>query len=305
VVAVSALPVREPTKVVEVTDVKPARVVLEAPSAIAVLPTVIELFNSLALAIEPASIVLVTVPVSPVVTIVPVTAGRVIVFVPAVAVAAKVIVPEVEPFNRMFFPAASAKCSEEVHAVVALTQLNVLSVAPLRVIPPPSAVVLVGDAILPNSIFLSSTVSVVELTVVVVPFTVKSPVTVKLPPTAVLPPILTAPAIPTPPPTTSVPVPVVVDVVAAESVIVATFELAPRPVTVCSVSTSAAEEPFAAAVIRPCASTVMLALVYEPAVTAVFASAIVTAAEPLNDVPLKPVPIVSALATLPAEPAVF
>ena len=39
--------------------------------------------------------------------------------------------------------------------------------------------------------------------------------------------------------------------------------------------------PLAAKVIRPCASTVMLALVYEPAVTAVLAKSMVTAAEPL------------------------
>ena len=53
--------------------------------------------------------------------------------------------------------------------------MNVLSVAPLTVIPAPSAVVSVGLSILANSIFLSSTVNVVELIVVVVPFTVKLP----------------------------------------------------------------------------------------------------------------------------------
>ena len=68
------------------------------------------------------------------------------------------------------------KSSDEVQAPVLLIQFNVLSVAPLRVIPPPSAVVLDGDATEPNSIFLSSTVIVVALIVVVVPFTVKSPV---------------------------------------------------------------------------------------------------------------------------------
>ena len=50
-----------------------------------------------------------------------------------------------------------------------------MSVAPLRVIPPPSAVTSLGTATEPNSIFLSSTVSVVELIVVVVPLTVRSP----------------------------------------------------------------------------------------------------------------------------------
>jgi len=109
-VTVLALPVRAPTKDVEVTDVKPARVVLEAPRAMAVVPTVTELFAKallgtevnlafgnvplvifdafvvsvvadvakpviLLVAIEPASIVLVTVAESPVVTIVPVVAG--------------------------------------------------------------------------------------------------------------------------------------------------------------------------------------------------------------------------------------
>ena len=179
-VAVEALPVRAPTNVVEVTEVKPANVVTVAPRDTAVEPIVTELFVSLALAIEPANIVLVTDPVSPVVTTVPVIAGRVIVFVPAAAVAAKVIVPDVEPFNKIFFPAANAIFSEEVQAPVALTQLNVLSLAPFRVIPPPSAVVFVGEATEPNSIFLSSTESVVELIVVVVPLTVKSPLNVTL-----------------------------------------------------------------------------------------------------------------------------
>ena len=49
----------------------------------------------------------------------------------------------------------------------------VLSVAPLRVIPPPSAVVSVGVPTDPNSIFLSSTVRVVLSIVVVVPLTTK------------------------------------------------------------------------------------------------------------------------------------
>jgi len=221
-VAVDALPVRAPVNPVEVTDVNPARVVLEAPSAIAVVPTVIELFTSLVLAIEPANIVLVTVPVSPVVITVPVTAGKVIVFVPATAADAKVIVPDVAPFNRIFFPAASAKFSDEVHAPVALTQLNVLSVAPLRVIPPPSAVVFVGVVTLPSSIFLSSTVIVVELIVVVVPLTVKSPLSVKL--TAVAVPVSAGDAL-----NTTEPVPVeVVTPVPPE----ATARVAERPAAV-------------------------------------------------------------------------
>lgn len=63
--------------------------------------------------------------------------------------------------------------------VAELSQVIVLSVEPLSVIPPPFAVLLDGLAVDPNSMFLSSTVKVVELTVVVVPFTVKSPVMVK------------------------------------------------------------------------------------------------------------------------------
>ena len=54
-------------------------------------------------------------------------------------------------------------------------QLNVLSVAPCRVNPPPLAVASVGEATLPNSIFLSATDTVVELIVSVVPLTVKLP----------------------------------------------------------------------------------------------------------------------------------
>ena len=53
----------------------PSNVVDVAPSAIDVEPTVTLEFVSFALAIDPASIVLVTVPESPVVTIVPVVAG--------------------------------------------------------------------------------------------------------------------------------------------------------------------------------------------------------------------------------------
>ena len=52
---------------------------------------------------------------------------------------------------------------------------------PLRVIPPPSAVVLVGVFTEPSSKFLSSTEIVVELIVVVVPLIIKLPLTVKSP----------------------------------------------------------------------------------------------------------------------------
>ena len=76
------------------------------------------------------------------------------------------------------FSDARLKFSLDVHEAPVLTQLSVLSDAPLTVIPAPSAVVSLGDAMLANSIFLSSTDKVVEFMVVVVPFTVKSPVTV-------------------------------------------------------------------------------------------------------------------------------
>ena len=61
----------------------------------------------------------------------------------------------------------------------ALSHTIDLSVVPFNVIPPPSAVVSDGVATLPISMFLSSTVKVVEFIVVVVPFTVKSPATVR------------------------------------------------------------------------------------------------------------------------------
>jgi len=51
-------------------------------------------------------------------------------------------------------PVNKLRCSEEVHESVASTQLNVLSVFPLRVIPPPSALASVGDSVEPSSKFL-------------------------------------------------------------------------------------------------------------------------------------------------------
>ena len=76
-----------------------------------------------------------------------------------------------------------------VHKPVALTYVNVLSVAPFNVIPPPSAVTSVGVATEPSSMFLSSTEIVVELIVVVVPLTVRSPATTKSLFTVVVPPL--------------------------------------------------------------------------------------------------------------------
>ena len=86
-------------------------------------------------------------------------------------------------------PLANPKCSDEVQASVASTQFKVLSVAPLRVIPPPSAAV---SRVLsaPKTKFLSSTAIVVEFIVVVVPFTVKSPETTKSLFTVTVPPFV-------------------------------------------------------------------------------------------------------------------
>jgi len=86
------------------------------------------------------------------------------------------------PFTLRSFPEARLIFSEDVQESVASTQLKVLSVAPLSVIPPPSAVASDGVATSPRTTFLSSTESSVELIVVVVPFTVKSPESVRLVP---------------------------------------------------------------------------------------------------------------------------
>ncbi len=72
-------------------------------------------------------------------------------------------------------------------------QFIVLSVPPRKVIPPPSAVASLGDDTEPSSIFLSSTVRVTELMVVVVPLIVKSPFTYKLPPIPTPPVTINAP----------------------------------------------------------------------------------------------------------------
>ena len=91
------------------------------------------------------------------------------------------------------------KFSEDVHAVLAPTQVSVLLVRPRRLIPPPSAVTSVGVVTAPNSIKMSSTVTTVLFTVVVVPLTVKLPVTTVLLLIVVVPvtaPILTVVASP-------------------------------------------------------------------------------------------------------------
>ena len=93
-------------------------------------------------------------------------------------------------------------CSLNVHASVASIQLIVLSVVPLRVIPPPSAVTSLGVATTPISMFLSSISKVSASRVTVVPATVKLPAMLTLPPT------------PTPPVTIKAPVPEEVETVA-------------------------------------------------------------------------------------------
>jgi len=86
-------------------DVKPAIVVLEAPSDIEVEPIVTALFVSdplpifVSVFVEPLIDLLVNVSVVALPTKVSVAAGRVKVVVPAVAVANNVVVPEVEPLN--------------------------------------------------------------------------------------------------------------------------------------------------------------------------------------------------------------
>ena len=91
--------------------------------------------------------------------------------VPVKLVADKTCVPAT--FNT--FPEARSRCSELVQESVESTQLNVLSDAPLRVNPPPSAVVSDGVETFPRVIFLSSISKFVVSIVVVVPETVRSP----------------------------------------------------------------------------------------------------------------------------------
>ena len=86
------------------------------------------------------------------------------------------------PLMKKLLPVSRFKCSLDVQASVASTQLKVLSVVPFSVMPPPSAPASVGTPLTaPSSIFLSSTLTVVLLTVVVVPLTVKSPPMVTAP----------------------------------------------------------------------------------------------------------------------------
>jgi hypothetical protein len=93
----------------------------------------------------------------------------------------------VVPLISYTFPEARAKSSDDVHAAVEFDQEIVLSVVPFSVIPPPSAVVLLGDPVVPSSIFLSDTVIVFALIIVLEPETVKLPPTVTFPFRDVLP----------------------------------------------------------------------------------------------------------------------
>lgn len=128
-VAVLALPVKAPTKDVDVTDVKPARVVLDAPNEIVVEPIVKLLLTSLPLAIEPANIELVTVPVSPVVTTIPVVAGSVIIVpVPAVEAGITWIEPDVDPGSVTELIPVSAKLALALFRATAVVPMYVVSV---------------------------------------------------------------------------------------------------------------------------------------------------------------------------------
>ena len=84
------------------------------------------------------------------------------------------------PLILYVLPVRRLTFSDDVQESVASTQFSVLSVVPLSVIPPPSAAASEGEAVEPSSMFLSSTVRVVELMVVVVPSTVRLPEIVTL-----------------------------------------------------------------------------------------------------------------------------
>ena len=86
----------------------------------------------------------------------------------------------VVPFSLSPLPDARSICSDDVHESVESTQFHVLSPSPLStVIPAPSAAASLA-APLAISMFLSSTVIVAVLIVVVVPSIWRLPVTVRL-----------------------------------------------------------------------------------------------------------------------------
>jgi len=93
------------------------------------------LLANLALAIEPANMVLVTVLESPVVTTVPVVAGNVMVVVPAAALANTVVAPLVLPLNATPAPPMLLLVSVKVLLAVATVTPSMVTVpAALRAI---------------------------------------------------------------------------------------------------------------------------------------------------------------------------
>ena len=107
------------------------------------------------------------------------------------------------PFILKVLPDAKFKLSEDDQPTPEYQFID-LSVAPRKVIPPPSAVKSVGIATTPNSIFLSATVIVVELIVVNVPWILRSPWTLSVPPIPTPPVTVKAPEVYEPEPVLSV-----------------------------------------------------------------------------------------------------
>ena len=93
--------------------------------------------------------------------------------------ACKVTVPTFKPLSKIVFPFAKETFSLDVQELEELTQLKVLFVEPFNVIPPPSAVASVGEAVFPKVILISLTSTVVALILVVLPLTYKLPETVR------------------------------------------------------------------------------------------------------------------------------
>lgn len=108
-------------------------IVPDDPRATVTPLNVTELLVSFPLAILPASIAFVTVPVSPVVTTVPDVAGRVIVVVPAIATGWSSTVPELEP----------GRVTDEIPASARLPdpRLSVIDVVPMKVVSDVRAIV--------------------------------------------------------------------------------------------------------------------------------------------------------------------
>ena len=107
------------------------------------------------------------------------------------------------PFILKVLPEAKLKLSDEDQPTPEY-QFKDLSVAPRKVMPPPWAVISVGVATTPSSIFLSATVMVVEFIVVKVPWTLRSPWTLRVPPMPTPPETTNAPAVYEPDPVLSV-----------------------------------------------------------------------------------------------------